>query len=199
METTMQRTLFALAIGMLFSAGALAQNAASETQRDTNQQNRIEQGLKSGQLTTKEAGTLERDEQRIDRTQAHDMKNGPLTAQEKAQIQHEQNQASRQIYQDKHNAVTGNPDSKSSQRMQDDVQRNANQQARINQGIRSGQLSNHEAGSLERGQAHVDRSEANAARNGNVSAREQARTQGKENRQSGRVYRKKHDDTTRGG
>lgn len=194
----MQRTFLTLAIGLLFSAGALAQNAASETQRDTNQQNRVEQGLKSGQLTTKEAGQLERDEQRIDRTQAQDMKNGPLTVQEKAQIQHEQNQASRQIYQDKHNAATGNPDSKSSERMQAEVQRNANQQARINQGVRSGQLTNREAGALERGQAHVDRSEANAARNGRVSAREQARTQGKENRQSGRIYRKKHNDTTRG-
>ena len=82
--------------------------------------------------------------------------------------------------------------------MQADVQRNANQQARINQGIRSGQLSNKEAGSLERGQAHADRSEANAARNGRVGAREQARTQGKENHQSGRIYRKKHNDTTHG-
>lgn len=195
----MQRTFLVLAVGLLFSASVFAQNAATETQRDTNQQNRVEQGLKSGQLTTKEAGTLERDEQHIDRTQARDMKNGSLSAQEKAQIQHEQNQASRQIYRDKHNVATGNPDSKSSERMQADVQRNANQQARINQGVRSGQLSDHEAGALERGQAHVDRSEANAARNGRVGAREQARTQGKENHQSGRVYRKKHNDTTSGG
>ncbi|MBS0571132.1 MAG: hypothetical protein JSS28_11020 [Proteobacteria bacterium] len=193
----MHRTLIALALSAMFSVSAFAQSAASETQRDTDQQNRIEQGLKSGELTTKEAGTLERDEQRIDRTQAKDMKDGTLTAQEKAQIQHEQNQASRQIYGDKHNATTGNPDSKSSERMQAEVQRNANQQARINQGIRSGQLTNHEAGSMERGQAHVDRSEANAARNGQISAREQARTQGKENRQSNRVYHKKHNDKTR--
>ena len=194
----MQRTSLVLAVGLLFSASAFAQNAATETQRDTNQQNRVEQGLKSGQLTTKESGQLERDEQRIDRTQARDMKDGTLSAKDKAQIQREQNQASRQIYQDKHNATAGNPDSKSSQRMQADVQRNANQQARINQGVRSGQLSNKEAGSLEHGQAHADRSEANAARNGHVSAREQARTQGKENHQSGRIYHKKHNDTTRG-
>jgi hypothetical protein len=199
METTMYRTLFALALSSVVSAGALAQSAASESQRDTNQQNRVEQGLKSGQLTTREAGKLERDEQRIGRTQARDMKDGTLTTQEKAQIQREQNQASRQIYQDKHNAATGNPDSRSSRRMQADVQRNANQQARIHQGVETGQLSNHEAGALERGQAHVDRSEANAARNGRVGAHEQARTQAKENRQSGRVYRKKHNDTTRGG
>ncbi len=193
----MYRTLIAIALSAAFSASAFAQNAATETQRNTNQQNRIEQGLKSGQLTTKEAGQLERGEQRIDRTQARDMKNGALSAQEKAQIQREQNHVSQGIYADRHNAVTGNPDSKSSERAQADVQRNANQQARINQGIRSGQLTNREAGSLERGQAHVDRSEANAARNGNINAREQARTQGKQNHQSGRVYRKKHNGTAR--
>jgi hypothetical protein len=45
---------------------------------------------------------------------------------------------------------------------------------------------------LERGQAHVDRKEANAAANGHVGAREQGRIQRSENRQSARVYRKKH-------
>ena len=193
----MKRSFMLLALTTVISTGAYAQNTATETQRDANQQERIEQGLKSGQLSSKEAGSLERDEQRVDRTEAHDMKNGALSSQEKAQIQREQNHVSTDVYRDKHNAVTGNPDSASSQRMQSDVQRNANQQERINQGISSGQLSNHEAGSLERGQAHIDRAEANSATNGHVGAREQARIQGKENYQSGRVYRKKHNDTVR--
>ncbi len=194
----MQRTLIALALGTLVSIGAHAQSAATETQRDTNQQQRIEQGLKSGQLTTKEAGQLERGEQRIDRTQAHDMKNGPLTAQEKAQIQHEQNRVSHGVYADKHNAATGNPDSRSSERMQADVQRNVNQQARIHQGIASGQLTNREAGHLEAGQKRIDRNEANAAANGRVGAGEQAHIQGREGHQNKRIYNKKHNDKTRG-
>src|SRR5262249_29140541 len=152
------------------------------------QQERIEQGLQSGQLSTKEAGQLERKEQQIDRTESNAMKDGTLSPAEKARIQREQNQASRQIYREKHNAATGNPNSASSQRMQADVQRNVNQQERINQGVRSGQLSNHEAGALERGQAHVDRAEANSAANGHVGAGEQARIQGKEDAQSKRVY-----------
>lgn len=195
----MKRTFLALAITGLFSTGAFAQTAASETQRDVDQQQRIEQGLQSGQLSTKEAGQLERKEQQIDRTQAHAMQDGTLSPAEKARIQREQNQASRQIYRDKHNAVHGNPNSASSQRMQADVQRDVNQQQRINQGVRSGQLTNHEAGALERGQAHVDRSEANAAANGHVGAGEQARIQGKENAQSKRIYHKKHNEQTRGG
>jgi len=194
----MQRKLIATTIAaLLFSFGAHAQNAATETARDTDQQQRIEQGLQSGQLSTKEAASLEHQEKRIDATEAHDMKNGNLSAGEKAQIQREQNRVSSDIYQDKHNATTGNPNSVSSQRMQADVQRNVNQEARINQGVRSGQLTNKETGSLERGQAHVDRAEARAGANGRIGAGGQARIQGKENRQSARVYNKKHNDKVR--
>ncbi len=96
----MQRTLIVLAVTTAFSLGAHAKNAATETARDTEQQARIEQGLQSGQLSTKEAANLEHQEQRIDRTEAHDMRNGSLSAQEKAQIQREQNHVSGDIYRD---------------------------------------------------------------------------------------------------
>ena len=197
----MKRSLIVLAMALACSAAAQAQEqgAAVETQRDANQQERIEQGLQSGQLSTGEAGQLERQEQHIDRQEAHDLKQGgALTPQEKAQINREQNRVSNNIYSDKHNAVTGNPNSASSQRLQADVQRNANQQQRIANGINSGQLTNKEAGHLEGGQAHVNRAEANAAANGHVGAGEQARIQGKENNQSQRVYNKKHNDKERG-
>ena len=188
-----------LALACAANAQAQEQGAAVASQRDADQQQRIEQGLQSGQLNTREAGQLERDEQRIDRTQARDLKQGgALTDQEKAQITREQNRASRDIYNDKHNAVTGNPNSASSQRLQADVQRNANQQQRISNGINSGQLSNKEAGHLEAGQKREVRNEANAAANGHVGAGEQAHIQGRENHQSQRVYDKKHNDKTRG-
>jgi len=191
--------VMALLLGCCSAAQAQEQGAAVEAQRDANQQERIEQGLQSGQLNTKEAGRLERQEQRIDRQEAHDLKQGgTLTPQEKARINREQNQVSRNIYHEKHNTVTGNPNSASSQRLQADVQRNANQQQRIANGINSGQLTNKEAGHLESGQARVNRAEANAAANGHVGAGEQARIQGKENYQSKRVYNKKHNDKTRG-
>ena len=195
----MNRVIAVLLLAGSVSGTALAQSTASETQRDVDQQQRIEQGLQSGQLSSKEAGQLEHKEQQIDRTEAHAMQDGTLSPAEKARIQHEQNQASRAIYRDKHNAVHGNPNSASSQRMQADVQRNVNQQQRINQGVRSGQLTNRETGALERGQAHTDRAEANAAANGHVGAGEQARIQDKENAQSQRVHNKKHNEKTRGG
>lgn len=191
--------VMALALAFAGLAQAQEQGAAVEAQRDANQQNRIEQGLQSGQLNTREAGQLERQEQHIDRQEANDLKKGgTLSPQEKARIDREQNNVSRNIYNDKHNGVTGNPNSASSQRLQTDVQRNANQQQRVANGINSGQLTNKEAGHLEGGQAHVNRAEANAASNGHVGAAEQGRIQGKENYQSNRVYDKKHNDKARG-
>lgn len=176
---------------------ALAQTAATEVQRNINQQQRIEQGLQSGALNTKEAGQLERQQTQVDRMEKNALKDGSLSAAEKSRIQAAQNKTSKSIAAVKHNAKTGNPASKSSQRMQADVQRNVNQQARIEQGVKSGQLTNKEVASLERGQAHVNRAEANAAANGRVGAVEQANIQGRENVQSARIQNKKTNDTTR--
>ena len=181
------------AITGLFSLAATAQTAGSEVQRDLNQQQRIEQGLKSGQLTTREASKLENEESRVDRMQSNALKDGKLTPQEKARINRAQNQVSRDIAREKHDAQTGNPNSASSQRMQADVQRNINQERRIEQGVKSGQLTNREAGRLERGQSQVSRAEARAGANGRVSANEQQRIQKAENKQSKRIYKEKHD------
>jgi hypothetical protein len=189
----MNRTLLATALS-LACAGAFAQTtAATTTQRDVNQQTRIENGLKDGSLSTKEAAKLEKEESHVDHLQAKDLKDGKLSAAERAQLNAAQNKVSKDIAADKHNAVTGNPNSASSKRMQADVARNVDQQKRIESGIQNGSLTNHEASKLERGQAHVDRKEARAAANGHVSKGEQAGVQRSENRQSDRIFTQKHD------
>ena len=185
---------------VIVMANALSASAWSadvverDQQRDVNQQQRIEQGLKSGELSTREAGQLEREQNRVDKIEARDLKDGSISAAEQARLKSLENRTSQDIYQQKHDAQLGNPDSKSSERMQSDVQRNVNQQRRIQHGIDNGSLTNREVGSLERGQARVVRDEANAAANGRVRAGEQQRVQGAENRQSKRIYRDKHND-----
>jgi hypothetical protein len=182
-----------IATGFL-STAAFAQTVQQDQQRDVNQQERIEQGLQSGQLSSHEAGQLERQQQHVDNMESRDLKNGSMSPAEQARLNGAQNRASADIYADKHNGVTGNPGSVSSERMQSDVQRNVNQQQRIQNGVNSGALTNRETGSLERGQARTDRKEADAAANGHVGAAEQRNIQRSENRQSGRVYRKKHNN-----
>lgn len=196
----MQIRLTTIAFGLgacVVAAGANAQNTADVVQRDVNQQKRIEQGLQSGQLTTKEAGKLEREEGRVDRMEANAMKDGKTTAAEKQRIERAETKVSKDIYQDKHNAQTGNPSSASSQRMQADVQRNVNQEQRIENGVKNGSLTNREAANLERGQARVDRKEARASADGHVGAGEQKNIQAAENHQSRRIHREKHNGRKR--
>ena len=189
----MKTTILATALGLAFSAGAFAQPGAGTVQRDVDQQQRIEQGLKSGSLTTREASRLEGEEAKVQRDQARAMSDGKLSPAEKARLAREQNQVSRDIYREKHDAQTGNPNSASSQRMQADVQRNVNQQRRIEQGVQSGSLTTHEAANLERGQSNVEHREGRAGADGQVSAKDQQRVQHAENRQNKRIYRQKHD------
>lgn len=180
------------------ASSAFAQTTtATTTQRDVNQQTRIEKGLKDGSLSTKEAGRLEREESQIDKLQAKELKDGKLSPQEKAQLRMAQNKASRDIHAAETNNVKGNPESRSSERMQADVQRNVNQEKRIEQGVQSGSLTNREVGKLERGQAHVDNKEADAAKDGHINKHEQNAIQRKENHQGEEIFDKKRNGNHR--
>ena len=107
-----------LMFSLLMSAVLLplyAQNAAPAPekegriqQRKENQQDRIAQGVKSGQLTAGETSNLEHKEARVNREVRNDRKanGGTLTAQEKRQVNRQQNRLSRNIYRDKHNGRT---------------------------------------------------------------------------------------------
>jgi hypothetical protein len=74
-------------------------------QRKENQQDRIAQGVQSGQLTAGETGKLEHQEAGINKEEngmrAQD--NGHLTKSDKTLINKQQNQESKRIYRDKHN------------------------------------------------------------------------------------------------
>jgi uncharacterized membrane protein YebE (DUF533 family) len=76
-------------------------------------------------------------------------------------------------------------------------QREHNQIHRINQGVRSGELTRPEARRLYRGEARLNRNEAVAKSDGVVTARERARLQNEANRESARIYQQKHDAQAR--
>jgi hypothetical protein len=81
-------------------------NPTSEVgKRAENQQDRIAQSVKSGQLTAGETARLESKDAGINREIHNDRaaNGGTLTGAEKAQVNHQQNKVSRQIYRDKHN------------------------------------------------------------------------------------------------
>jgi hypothetical protein len=174
------------------SASVKGQDTGSNIQaRKENQQDRIANGVKSGELTAGETSNLENKETKLNQEE-RDMRkldNGKLTAADKATLNQQQNQLSKQIYQDKHNAATQNadPTSKAGKRAE-------NQQDRIANGIQSGQLSAKEAAHLENNQAkinqevHADRQ----ANGGKLTAQERAQVNRQQNRQSRQIYNAKH-------
>ena len=110
----MNLTRLALAATLILSPMAIfAQAPATPTttppptinQRKENQQDRIAQGVKSGQLTAGETSHLEHQEAGINKEEkgmrAQD--NGHLTKQDRKTIKQQQNQESKRIYRDKHN------------------------------------------------------------------------------------------------
>jgi len=71
--------------------------------------------------------------------------------------------------------------------------RQANQQRRIDQGIRSGALTAQEAARLERGQARIERMESRALADGKMTPRERRRIMHALDVQSRHIYHEKHD------
>jgi len=123
MTNKITQSLLALAVGGLMVVGS----AAAQTQtsgagagqvdpghprvnqvnrRETNQQNRIANGVKNGQLTPGQTARLERGEQRLQNNEKRDMAkdNGHLTKQDQRQLNRESNRMSKRIATDKHSA-----------------------------------------------------------------------------------------------
>lgn len=72
-------------------------------------------------------------------------------------------------------------------------QRQANQEKRIQQGEKSGQLTDKEAARLEKGQARIRKMEEKAKADGKVTAKERRRIEQAQNRESAKIAREKHD------
>jgi hypothetical protein len=91
---------------MAASMAVTSMQAGEIWNRRENQQDRIAQGVRSGQLTARETSRLEGREANLNREIRHDryVNGGNLTNNEKAQINRQQNRISGSIYRDKHNA-----------------------------------------------------------------------------------------------
>jgi uncharacterized membrane protein YebE (DUF533 family) len=90
--------------GMLLAAGMAYGQAETPgiNQRQTNQEQRIDQGIASGQLTQHEANKLETQQQRIDNMENKAKSDGVVTKKERARIHAAQDKASKKIYRQKH-------------------------------------------------------------------------------------------------
>ena len=76
-------------------------------------------------------------------------------------------------------------------------QRQKNQQQRIDQGVKSGELNRKEAARLQKGQDRIQKMENKAAADGKVTAKERAKIEKAQDRESKRIFREKHDKQVR--
>lgn len=186
--------LTAVMAGLMLPAAAQTTPAtppATINQRKENQQDRIANGIQSGQLTAGETRNLEKKESAIN-GEERDMRkldNGHLTAADRATLHQQQNTVSKDIYQDKHNTRVQNVDPKS-----EVGQRQRLQQERIAQGVKSGQLTAGETAHLEGRESAINKEVHNdrAANGGTLTAAERRQVNRQQNRTSGAIYRKKH-------
>lgn len=98
------KTIKALAaIAIVLPTLAFAQaNTPGIDQRQANQERRIDQGIASGSLTSREANRLERGQQHVDNMENRAKSDGVVTRQERARLNRAQNVQSERIYAQKH-------------------------------------------------------------------------------------------------
>ncbi len=200
MSSVLKKGFFAAALAAL-AVPAFSQSTTPSTpaptiqERKENQQDRIANGVHSGQLTAGETSNLEKKEAGLNKRESNMRKadDGHLTAPDRAKLNRQQNKLSGNIYRDKHNARVQNTNPKS-----EVGKRQENQQDRIAQGIKRGQLTPKETAHLEGREAAINKEVKHdrAANGGKLTPVERRQVNRQQNRTSNAIYRKKHNRRT---
>src|SRR6266851_991616 len=192
MNSVFEKALLAGALAVLavpaFSQSAAPQSTPPQStpapviqERKENQQDRIANGVQSGQLTAGETKNLETKEAGLNKEERKMRKadDGHLTAADRTTLNHQQNKLSGNIYADKHNGAVQNTNPKS-----EVGKRQENQQDRVAQGIKSGQLTPRETAHLEGREAAINHEVKNdrAANGGHLTQAEHRQVNRQQNR-----------------
>jgi len=101
----MKRIILTAASILFATSWSLAQTATPAiNQTQQTQEQRINQGIKSGEVTRKEAEKLEAEQAQIQRKKKVAKSDGTVTPKEKAKIKKKQKRASKKIHHHKHDA-----------------------------------------------------------------------------------------------
>jgi tellurite resistance protein len=177
------KILLCAALAAALPCVALAQAPAPERidKRQKNQEYRIEQGQKSGNISAEEAKRLNKGQARIGAAEKKARADGTVTAEERARLermQDNQNKAIRSQNRDKTDAGRAsrtNPSASAgtSSTMTVD-QRQAEQQRLFQQGQQTGRFNPEESALLHRNQVRIQAAQTNAKADGKVTAEETA-------------------------
>lgn len=99
----------AAALAALVSLPAAAQTSTPRIdQRQANQERRIQEGVRSGQITPREEQRLRAEQARIRKAEAKAAADGKVTAKERARIEKMQDRASKNIERERHDKQRAN-------------------------------------------------------------------------------------------
>src|SRR5258707_775989 len=108
----MKKSIVFISAALLIAASGYAQTATPVvTDKQINQQERIKEGVQSGELTKPETRRLEAREAKIQHDKKVAKSDGVVTPEERAKLRREERRTSRAIYRDKHNSQV-NPEKK---------------------------------------------------------------------------------------
>ncbi len=106
----MKTTLIALMVAALPGVAAAQSSDTASTpridKRQERQDQRIDKGVQSGQLTDKEAARLEKGQQRVQKMEDKAMADGKMTKRERTRMERAQDRESKRIYRQKHDKQT---------------------------------------------------------------------------------------------
>lgn len=144
------KTAIAIAVGTLFAGAAFAQSNYSIEQRDRIEQARIDRGIRSGQLTSREADRLQSERAQIERLERRARSDGMLTQNERARIDHAQDRLGRDIYRESHDRQAANSNWRTPDRAQGWDRRDGAGQGHFGQGVRQQQFNHRDGARGER-------------------------------------------------
>jgi hypothetical protein len=197
----MKSILTIAAVAAVLSSVAIPGHAAGTRDpgvnaRQRNQQERVQQGVRSGELTRRETRNVregQRDIRQLERAYKSD---GTLSAAERADLHHEQNQASRQIYRQKHDAQD-RPASPPAVRDPGVNQRQVYQTGRIVQGVKTGTLTKDEAQELRTERRDIRELEQSYKSDGTLTRSERQDLHQQLDQQSKDIHEEKRDGEVR--
>jgi len=162
-------------------------------QRQFNQHERIQQGRRSGELTRGEARGLRHEQAGIRHEERRYLSDGHLSGRERRDLRHDQNQASRHIWQEKHDGERRLQGPHANVRDPGVNQRQFNQRERIQNGWRSGELTQDERKFLATEQKSIRQEERAYKSDGMLTQAERRDLQQDLNAASRHIYNEAHD------
>ncbi len=176
-------------VGITITAALAASSSAPDiNQRISEQKKRIEEKVKSGGLTRDEAKVLLDNLNRVQGAEKRVAAEGNLTSEEKTRLNDILDQNSRMIEDKKNNPVA---------QMAPYMQwRFANQQKRIDEGIKSGALTRDEAKILQDNLNHIQQEEKRLAAEWKLTEQERTRLFNMLDQNNKMIYDKKHNPVT---